>query len=150
MDDIEKFALDREAADAEEALEIRKRQVEDIVRGRQLFFSLLDELTLACDDPSMFDELESVLDQSNFEIESKIRKDKMKAIYLKVISLPARVKAFGNLTDMQAVLNRMEAQSLAVDKANPITDRMNSCLDEIGRKVRKNLDSISKPVSKEE
>jgi hypothetical protein len=150
MEDIKKVALDRKAADAEEVLEIRKRHKEAIAQGRQLVTTLLDELTLAGGEPAMFDELETLLDQSNFEIESKIRKDKLMAIYLKVISLPARVKALNDLTGMLKILHRLETQAQGVNKSTPATDRIDACLAEIGRMAREKRDSVSEPVSKEE
>ncbi|MDB5745139.1 MAG: hypothetical protein JWR68_3454 [Polaromonas sp.] len=142
MDDMNKMALHREAADADALLELRKSHTQAIERGYKLYSSLLNELTLASGDPVTSGELETLLDQSNFEMESKIRMDKLKAIYHKVISLPARIDAAKNLCDMLVMLNRMESQSLPTSKSNAAFDRINEALAKIRKNVRKNLDSI--------
>ena len=147
---MRKVALHRETADTDALLEVQKIQAQAIDRGYQLYSSLLSELTLASGDPAMYGELKTLLDQSNFEIESKIRKDKLNAIYHKVISLPARVHAAKNLSDMLAILMRMESQAMASNKSDSAVNRINETLAKIGQKVRKDIDSISKPMIKEE
>ena len=146
---MKKVALLRETADADALLEVQKSQAQAIDRGHQLCSSLLSELTLASGDPAMFDELKTLLDQSNFEIESKIRKDKLNAIYHKVISLPARVRAAKNLSNMLTILMRMESQAMPSNKSDAAFNRINKTLAKIGQKVRKDLDAISKPMIKE-
>ena len=147
---MRKADLHRETADAEASLAVQKSQAQAIARGYQLYSSLLSELTLASGDPAMVDELETLLDQSNFEIESKIRKDKLNAIYHQVISLPARFRAAKNLSDMLAILMRVESQTMASKKSDTAVNRINETLAKIGQKVRKDLDAISKPMIKEE
>ena len=146
MEDIKKVALPYGAVDANAWPDVQARQEEDLVRAYKLLASLIDELRLAGGDPAMFDELATLLDPSNFEIGSKIREKKLHVIYLKVISLPARVKAFKNLIDMLVTLNRMESQLASANMSNSAVDRINECLARIGQKVRKDLDSIAKPV----
>ena len=142
--------LHRETAEADALLEVQKSQTQAINRGYQLYSTLLSELTLASGDPAMYDELKTLLDQSNFEIESRIRKEKLNAIYHKVISLPTRVHAAKNLTNMLVVLHRMESQAMASNKSDAAVNRINETLAKIGQKVRKDIDSISKPMIKEE
>lgn len=150
MADMRKVALHRETAEADALLEVQKSQAQAIDRGYELYSSLLSELMLASGDPGMYDELKTLLDQSNFEIESRIRKEKLNAIYHKVISLPTRVQAAKNLTNMLVILHRMESQPLASNMSNSAINQINETLAKIGQKVRKNLDSISRPVIKEE
>jgi hypothetical protein len=145
MTEMEKATLHPEMAEG--LLELRKSQAQAIDRGYALYSSLLNELMLECDNAELFGELETLLDQSNFEIGSKIRMDKLMAIYHKVISLPGRVKAGNNLSKMFVILHRMESQALTANKIGAAgINRANDSLGKIAQKVRKGLDSISKPT----
>ena len=150
MANLNKVVLPRDAADADALIEISKSQAEAIDRGYESYGRLLDELMRVSGDPAMFNELETLLDQSNFEIESKIRKNKLNAIYLRVISQPARINMASNLSKMLGILIRMDSLTLTSGKSNAAVDRVNDCLAKIEQKVRKDLDSFSRPVGAEE
>ena len=147
---MKKAALHQKTAQADALLAVQKSQAQAIDRGYQLYSSFLSELTLASGDPSMYDELKTLLEQSDLEIENKIRKDKLNAIYHNVISLPARVRAAKNLINMLVILHRMESQPLASNMSNVAVNQINETLAKIGQKVRKDLDAISRPVIQEE
>jgi len=146
MATINKSALHHEVADADALLEIRKSQAQIVARGFNLYRSLIAELMLLSGKPLMLDELETLLDQSNFEMESKVRRDKLNAIYMKIISLPARINAANNLSKMLAILIRTDSHLLTSKKSMFTVNQINESLSKMELRIRKNLDSILRPV----
>lgn len=115
----------------------------------RLISSLMDEIELAFGEPLLC-QLSEVLDQSNFEIESKVRKDKLNAIFQRVIALPTFCKVLNTVLAMQESLLRFELQALDNEKNKRGSERLQKRLGKFEQKARKALNSIAQPVTQEE
>jgi hypothetical protein len=60
------------------------------------------------------------------------------------------MKALKKLVDMLVILNRMEAEALACNKSNSVANQRHEILSELGRKLRKDIESKAERVIKEE
>ena len=83
----------------------------------------------------MFD-LETLLDPSNFEMNSRLRQDQLNAVYRKVISLPDRIKAAKKLIDILERLIRMEREAYGLDQPDPPQKGIEEVLSDLGKKIR--------------
>ena len=125
------------------------RQSWTTMDAHRLISSLLDEIELAFGEPLLY-QLPEVLDQSNFEIESKVRKDKLNAIFQRVIALPTFCKVLDTVLAMQESLLRFELQALDNEKNKRGLERLHKLLGKFEQKARKALNSIAQPVTQEE
>lgn len=136
MADMKKGASQRVTEDAEARKAILKSQAEDIALLRKLCSSLMEQLQRDCGGAAMGDDLETLLDPSNFEINSKLRQDKLNAVYRKVISRPDRIKAAIKLFGMQEKLIRMEREAYSLDQPDPPQKGIEEIFDDLGKKIR--------------
>jgi len=118
--------------------------------GHKLISSIMDELEHGFGKPLSANHLAELLDQSNFEIESKVRKDKLNAVACRVIALPTLFKVFNAVLDMQKIFFRLERQAVDTGKNDLAVQKINEVLAKFERQVRKDLDSIAQPLTQEE
>jgi hypothetical protein len=136
MADIKEAASAGVTVDAEVRQAILKSQAEDIAKLRKLCSSLMGELERDCGGAAMVDDLETLLDPSNFEINSKVRQDQLNAVYRKAISLPDRIKATTTLIGMQEKLIRMEREAHGLDKPDAPQKGIEEIFSDLGKKIR--------------
>ena len=82
---------------------------------------------------AMFDNLETLLDPSNFEINSKVRRNKLRAIFRKVNSHPARIKAAVTLINGQDKLIRIKRNACVLDKPDASQKGMGQVFEDLGK-----------------
>lgn len=135
MAHMKKGASSRVAEDAEARKAISKSQAEAIALLRGLYSSQLEALERGCGGDEMFD-LETLLDPSNFEINSRLRQDQLNAVYRKVISLPDRIKAAKKLIDILEKLIRMEREAYGLDQPAPPQKGSEEIWEALNEKIR--------------
>ena len=136
MADMKGTASDRRAEDDRARQALHKSQVEDIARLRKLCSCLMDELERDGGDAVTVDELRELLDPSNFEMNSKVRQDKLNAVYRKVISLPDRIQKATTLFGILDKLIRMEREAHGLDKPEAPPKGIEEILAGLNEKIR--------------
>lgn len=136
MADMKEGASHRATVEAKARQAIPESQAKDIAMLRQLYSSQMEALERDCGGAAMFDDLETLLDPSNFEINSRLRQDKLNAIYHKVISRPERIKAAIKLFGVQEKLIRMEREAYGLDQPEPPQKGIEEILDDLNKKIR--------------
>jgi hypothetical protein len=139
MENMKAGASHRVTVDAEAKQAILESQAEDIVMLRKLYSSQLEALKRDCGGAGVVDDLETLLDPSNYEMNSKHRQDQLNAVYRKVISLPDRIKAAKKLIDMLEKLIRMEREAYGLDQPEPPQKGIEEVLSELGKKIRAHI-----------
>jgi hypothetical protein len=140
MANMKEGASHRVPVDGEARQAILKSHAEDIAIFRALCSSLMKELERDCGGAAMVEEINTLLDPSNFEINSKVRQDKLNAVYRKGISLPDRIKAATALVSMQEKLIRMEREAYGLDKPDAPQKGIEEFLSDLGKKIRAQRD----------
>jgi hypothetical protein len=135
MADMKKGASSRVTEDAEARKAILKSQAEDIALLRELYSSHLEALERDCGGAATFD-LETLLDPSNFEMNSRLRQDQLNAVYRKVISFPDRIKAAKKLIDILERLIRMEREAYGLDQPDPPQKGIEEKFAALNEKIR--------------
>jgi hypothetical protein len=138
MANMKEGASRRVPVDAEAKQAILKSQAEDIALLRKLYSSHLEALERDCGGAEMSD-LETLLDPSNFEMNSRLRQDQLNAVYHKVISLPDRIKRAKKLIDILEKLIRMEREAYGLDQPAPLQNGSEEILSDLGKKIRAHI-----------
>lgn len=94
-------------ADAVAFIEIKQRK--DIGRNRTLAMSLMEELEASTDNKELFSQLGEIMSGSE-EVS-----DSMKALYRKVVSMPARIDSMQKLANTMKTLIDLERKAYGID-----------------------------------
>ena len=86
-----------------------------IRRGHELFKKLMEELEMTSNNRELFEQLGELLDKSSEDDGGQVRQDKLKAIFMKVISLTGRIDSAKKMIETFEKIVRMERLSYGID-----------------------------------
>lgn len=130
-------------ANANEVASVRLAHRKDIQRSRKIAMSLFDELEMMVGQENV--KLLEMLGEFMWTPDDK-GNDKINDLYMKIISMPGRVKSMKDLSDTLRTLIALERQAFGLDdKENTAVDPLQALLNRIAQ----NNNSAFSPVAED-
>ena len=123
---------------------VRLNQRKDIQRSRKIAMSLFDELEMMVGQENV--KLLEMLGEFMWTPDDK-GNDKINDLYMKIISLPGRVKSMKDLSDTLRTLIALERQAFGLDdKENTTVDPLQSLLNRIAQSNNSAFSPVAVPI----